>query len=142
MAPNAFSFSRTFAFIRGHFVFSHHFARPACYDKRTLGGNLKTQRPEFRYWLLLFLIVTAFYSKLVFTNQFDWLWGPDLAQQVLPWFEDEARQLQHSQFPLWDTHSWNGQPLLGQAQPGAAYPLNWLLRLIPRQNGHILKEAW
>jgi hypothetical protein len=30
-----------------------------------------------------------------------------------------------------------GQPLLGQAQPGAAYPLNWLLWLVPRHGGHI-----
>jgi len=90
--------------------------------------------------LILFLIVTCFYWKLVFTYQYDWMWGPDMGQQVLPWFEEEARQVHHSQFPLWDPHSWMGQPLLGQAQPGAAYPLNWLLWLIPRQHGHI--QMW
>jgi hypothetical protein len=90
--------------------------------------------------LILFLIVTCFYWKLVFTYQYDWMWGPDLGQQVLPWWEEEARQIQHSQFPLWDPHNWMGQPLLGQAQPGAAYPLNWLLWLIPRQHGHM--QMW
>jgi len=87
--------------------------------------------------LVLLLIIVAFYWKLAFTYQYDWMWGSDLGQQVLPWFEEEARQLQHGQFPLWDPHSWLGQPLLGQAQPGAAYPLNWLLWLVPRHGGHI-----
>src|SRR5208337_1817074 len=42
-----------------------------------------------------------------------------------------------SRFPLWDPHTWAGQPLLGQAQPGVAYPLNWLLFLMPRNRAHI-----
>src|ERR1700682_1841583 len=87
--------------------------------------------------LILFFIVAGFYWKLVLTTQFDWVAGTDLAGQVLPWFEEEARQLQQGQFPLWDPHSWAGQPFLGQTQPGAAYPLNWLLWLIPTQDGHI-----
>jgi len=90
--------------------------------------------------IVLFLIVTGFYWKLVFTYQYDWLWGPDLGEQILPWWEEEARQLQHSHFPLWDPHNWLGQSFLGQAQPGAAYPLNWLLWLMPRQHGHI--QMW
>ena len=87
--------------------------------------------------LVLLLIIVAFYWKLTFTYQYDWMWGSDIGQQVFPWFEEEARQLQHGQLPLWDPHSWLGQPLLGQAQPGAAYPLNWLLWFVPRQHGHI-----
>jgi hypothetical protein len=91
--------------------------------------------------LILLLIVTGYYWKLAFTYQFDWLWGPDLAQQVLPWFEEESRQIHHSRAPLWDPHAWTGQPLLAQAQPGAAYPLNWLLFLLPHQHGHIAMWA-
>ena len=87
--------------------------------------------------LVLFVIVTCFYWKLVFTYQYDWIWDPDLTEQVLPWFEEEARQFHHGQFPLWDPHYWAGQPLLAQAQPGAAYPVNWLLWSVPLQNGHI-----
>lgn len=90
--------------------------------------------------LLLFVIITCFFWKLVFTYQFDWMWSPDLADQILPWWQEEARQLQHSQFPLWDSHNWMGQPMLGQAQPGAAYPLNWLLWLMPRHHG--LVQIW
>ncbi len=97
-------------------------------------------RSRLAFPLLLFLIVTGFYWKLVFTTQFDWMSGTDLAGQALPWFEEEARQLQQGQFPLWDSHSWAGQPFLGQTQPGAAYPLNWLLWLIPPRDGHI--QSW
>ena len=86
---------------------------------------------------MLLLIIAAFYWKLTLTYQYDWVWGPDIAQQVLPWFEEEARQMHHGRFPLWDPHSWAGQPMLGQAQPGAAYPLNWLLFLLPLNKGYI-----
>ena len=94
-------------------------------------------RSRLLFPLIIFLIITGFYWKLTLTRQFDWVWGPDLAQQVLPWFEEEARQLQHSELPLWDPHTWNGQPMLGQAQPGTAYPINWLLFLMPRSHGHM-----
>jgi Bacterial membrane protein YfhO len=91
--------------------------------------------------LVLFLIIACFYWKLVFTYQFDWMWSPDLADQIFPWWQEAARQLQHGQFPLWDPHYWMGQPFLGQAQPGAAYPLNWLLWLLPRKHGLIEMTA-
>jgi len=90
---------------------------------------------------LLLLIVAAFFWRLTLTYQFDWMWEPDLAVQVLPWFEEEARQIHRSEFPLWDPTTWAGQPLLAQAQPGAAYPFNWILFLIPRTHGHINSEA-
>ncbi|MBV8817003.1 MAG: hypothetical protein JO022_01530, partial [Acidobacteriaceae bacterium] len=96
---------------------------------------------KYFFPVLLLLILIAFFWKLTLTRQFDWVWGPDLAQQVLPWWEEEARQLQHSELPLWDPHTWNGQPMIGQAQPGTAYPLNWILFLIPRTKGHIPHTA-
>jgi hypothetical protein len=86
---------------------------------------------------LLFLLVAGFYWKLTLTRQYDWLWSFDLANQVLPWFEVQARQWHEHRMPLWDPYLWAGQPLLGQAQPGAAYPLNWLLLLLPLKDGHI-----
>ena len=63
--------------------------------------------------------------------------GPDLAEQVLPWFQVQAQEWHAGRFPLWDPYLWAGQPLFGQAQPGAAYPLNWILFLLPLENGHI-----
>jgi hypothetical protein len=90
---------------------------------------------------LLFLIIACFFWRITLTYEFDWMWEPDLAQQVLPWLEEEARQFQNGDFPLWDPTTWSGQPMLAQAQPGAAYPLNWLLFLIPLDHGHINSVA-
>ncbi len=88
--------------------------------------------------LLLFAVVAGFYWKITLTRQYDWVWGPDLTQQVLPWFGEQARAFHQGIFPLWDPYMWGGQPLLAQAQPGAAYPLNWLLFALPlRRDGLI-----
>ncbi len=101
-------------------------------------GRRKTLLRESGTVLLLLAIAALFYWKLTLTYQFDWVSGYDLTGQVLPWFEEEARQLHAGQFPLWDPHLWLGQPLLGQGQPGAAYPLNWLLFALPLDShGHI-----
>ena len=105
--------------------------------------NPKSPLSRSRLWvaLALFAIVAGFYWKLTLTSQFDWIWGPDLATQVVPWFEVQARSWHQGTFPLWDPYLWAGQPLLGQAQPGTAYPLNWLLFKLPLDNGHISAVA-
>jgi Bacterial membrane protein YfhO len=88
--------------------------------------------------LLMLAIVAGFYWKITLTRQFDWIWGPDQATQILPWFQVQARAWNHGMPALWDPYVWAGQPLLGQAQPGAAYPLNWLLFSLPlRHDGFI-----
>jgi hypothetical protein len=86
--------------------------------------------------LILVLIVTGFFWKL-FTKQYTWMDHPDMAYLVLPWLQVQASSWHHEVFPLWDPHLWGGQPLLAQLQPGAAYPLNWLLFLLPLKDGHI-----
>ena len=91
--------------------------------------------------LLLFVIVSGFYWKLTLTKQYDWIWGFDLANQVLPWYQVEARAFHAKSFPLWDPYLWGGQPLLAQTQPGAAYPLNWILFALPLRRGHIMWDA-
>ncbi len=91
--------------------------------------------------VLLLAIVVLFYWRIALTNQYEWMWSPDLATQVLPWFQVQAHEWHRHWFPLWDPYLWNGQPLFGQAQPGAAYPLNWLLFWMPFDaNGHI--QSW
>ena len=90
---------------------------------------------------LLFVLIAGFYWKLTLTRQFDWMSGPDLAEQVLPWFHVQAQELHAGRLPLWDPYVWAGQPMLGQAQPGTAYPLNWLLFALPLQQGHIANWA-
>jgi len=86
--------------------------------------------------LLLLAIVSGFYWKLL-SGQYTWMDQPDMAYQVIPWYQLQAEAWQHGRFPLWDPHIWGGQPLLGQVITGAAYPLNWLLFLLPMRNGHI-----
>jgi hypothetical protein len=87
---------------------------------------------------LLLAIVAGFYWRITLTGQYDWMWSPDQATQVLPWFQVQARQWHEHGFPVWDQYLWGGQPLFGQAQPGAAYPLNWLLFWLPLDKaGHI-----
>ena len=85
----------------------------------------------------MLLIVIGFFWKLVLTNQFTWLESPDFAYQVVPWFQYEAQQIQQHRIPLWDPFLFGGQSLIGQDQPGLAYPPNWLLFVLPFSNGHI-----
>jgi len=84
---------------------------------------------------LLWLITVGFYWKLVLSDQYTWLESPDLANQVLPWLQYQAGEWHRKTFPAWDPYLWGGQSLMGQAQPGAAYPLNWILFLLPLRNG-------
>jgi hypothetical protein len=84
---------------------------------------------------LLILLILGMYWKLVLTDEYTWLESPDLAHQVLPWFQYQAGEWHAGRFPLWDPYHWGGQPLIGQAQPGAAYPLNWLLFALPLHHG-------
>ena len=86
---------------------------------------------------LLFLITVGIFWKLVLTNQYTWLDAPDYVNQVLPWYQFQAGEWHQGHFPLWDPYHWGGQSLIGQGQPGAAYPLNWLLFLAPLRNGWI-----
>ncbi len=79
----------------------------------------------------------AFFWKVTLTTQFTWMDNSDMITQVLPWFQVQAKQWHAGIFPLWDPHHWGGQPLLAQNQPGALYPLNWLLFLLPMKDGHI-----
>ena len=94
-------------------------------------------RNRMRIAALLFLVVAGYYWKLTLTRQFEWMNGADIAEQVLPWFHIQAQEWHAGRLPLWDPYLWTGQPLFGQAIPGAAYPLNWMLFLLPLKNGHI-----
>jgi hypothetical protein len=87
--------------------------------------------------LLLLAAVIAVFWRITLTNQFAWMDHPDMANQVLPWYQFQAAEWQQGRFPLWDPYHWGGQPLVGQAQPGAAYPLNWILFLLPLRDGFI-----
>src|SRR5258708_27548983 len=86
---------------------------------------------------LLFLAIAGYYWKPPLTRQLEWMVGPDLAEQVLPWFHMQAQEWHAGRVPLWDPYVGAGQPLFGQAITGAAYPVNWILFLLPLEKGHI-----
>ena len=86
---------------------------------------------------VLLLVMVGFYWKITLTRQYTWLDSPDLAYQVLPWFQFQAQEWHRGHFPMWDPYEWGGQSLIGQAQPGAAYPPNWILFLLPLKDGRI-----
>jgi membrane protein YfhO len=90
---------------------------------------------------LLLIISILFHWKLVLTNQYTWLEAGDIGSLILPWFQFQAGEWHHWRFPLWDPNSWTGQPLIGQAQPGAAYPLNWLLFWMPLDHGWLRQDV-
>ena len=95
---------------------------------------------DLRRWpaaLLLIAVITGFYWKLILTPQFTWLAGPDTVNQILPWYQFQASEWHSERIPLWEPNQWYGQPLIGQAQPGVAYPLNWVLFALPLRDGWI-----
>jgi len=87
--------------------------------------------------LLLAAAIVCFYWKLVFTDQYTWLENQDGAYMILPWMQFQAAQWHAGTFPLWDPRLWGGQTLIGQVVPAAAYPLNWILFLLPLQGGFL-----
>ncbi len=89
--------------------------------------------------LLLTAAIGAFLHDPL--TQGHWIWDPDVVNQVLVWFDLQARLWHRGEWPLWDPYLWMGQPLFGQVQPGAAYPLNWLLFASPLDGGHLRDAA-
>lgn len=81
------------------------------------------------------LLLAGLHWELLAGPRAVWFASDDNAYQVLPWLEVQARAWRAGELPLWDPYSWMGQPLLGQGQPAAASPLNWLLGLKPEGAG-------
>lgn len=99
------------------------------------------RRPVLYAALALASLSVLFFWKLAATREYMWMDSPDLANQVLPWWNHQAREWHAGRFPAWEPDQWAGQPLVGQAQPGAAYPLNWVLFLTPLKDGK-LREGY
>jgi hypothetical protein len=92
--------------------------------------------------VLLFLITVLFFWRLTLTSQYTWLEGPDNARELLPWFQAQCEQWHNHHFPLWDPHTWAGQPIPGQVQLGALNPLNWLMFSVPLSHGRMRIDAF
>jgi hypothetical protein len=87
--------------------------------------------------LVLLALTIGVHWKTLLTSQYESFDSPDLAYQVAPWLQVQAAQWHHGHPLLWDPFMTSGQSLIGQAQPGAAYPFNWLLFLAPLKHGFI-----
>jgi hypothetical protein len=87
--------------------------------------------------LVLLSITVAVHWKTLLTDQYQEFDKPDLTYQVAPWLQAQATQWHQRRPMLWDPYQVGGQSLIGQAQPGTAYPLNWILFLMPLKNGFI-----
>ena len=87
--------------------------------------------------LILLALCVGFYWKILLTDQYTWLDSPDLVNLIMPWFQLEAGEWHRGRIPLWDPYIYGGQTLVGQAEPGVAYPLNWLLFWMPLRDGWI-----
>lgn len=92
---------------------------------------------KLKFPALLLLIAVAFEWKIALSGQYTCLDGPDNVSQVMPLLQEQTVQWHEYRFPLWDTHLWAGQPLIGQVQPGTLNPLNWLLFSMPLKDGFI-----
>lgn len=101
----------------------------------------RVRPPALVAFVVLAAVIAGYYWKLTLTDQYTWLGGDDTVSQVLPWLQFQAGEWHKGRFPLWDPSHWAGQPLPGQAQPGAMYPPNWILFSLPLRDGWI-KEAW
>ena len=107
-------------------------------EEHQANPNLAPSRIAAAAWpILLLVIFICFFWKLLLSNQYTWLDGPDDAYQVLPWYQFQAGEWHQGRIPLWDPYLWGGQPLAGQGQPGVLYPPNWLLFLAPLRHGWI-----
>jgi len=92
---------------------------------------------RMRMPMLLLLITVLFFWRLTLTSQYTWLEGPDNARELLPWFQVQSEQWHNHGFPLWDPHTWAGQPIPGQVQLGTLNPLNWIMFSAPLSHGRM-----
>jgi hypothetical protein len=91
--------------------------------------------------LALFLLIVCAFWRLVLTNQYSWLNGMDLSNQVMPWMQFQAGEWHAGRIPLWSPYEWGGQSLIGQGQPGVMNPLNWILFWLPLRRGWLRESV-
>ncbi len=91
--------------------------------------------------LVLLALAVAVHWKTLLTNQYRSFDSPDMTFQVAPWLQAQAAAWHRGHPLLWDPYQLSAQPLVGQGEPGAVYPFNWLLFLAPLKRGFIRDGA-
>jgi hypothetical protein len=100
------------------------------------------RRERFIAPLVLLALTIGVHWKILLTFQYAAFDAPDFANQVAPWYQAQAAELHKGHWPLlWDPYVMGGHPLLGQAQPGVVFPLNWLLFAAPLRRGFIRDQS-
>ncbi len=62
----------------------------------------------------------------------------DQSLGFLPWMHFEADQVRDFELPLWEPHSYCGEPLVGTYQSAIYWPLDWIYYLLPTWH----TQAW
>jgi hypothetical protein len=93
--------------------------------------------------VVLFALTAAVYWRLTPpAPQYVWFDQYDMCQLELPRLQFHAREWNQHRIPLWNPHTWGGQPALGGMQPGPIYPLNVLFFQLPLKDGVIPVGRW
>jgi membrane protein YfhO len=93
-----------------------------------------------RWFLLLTLLVAAFFWKILFTGQYSMLLGWEGTNQAWSWYNYSARAVQQGILPAWDPYTESGRNFIGETQTGVFYPLKLLLYYAPFDRGGYLSE--
>ena len=91
--------------------------------------------------MVLLALTIGVHWKTLLTTQYESFDSPDLTYQVAPWIQAQAVQWHRHHPLLWDPYQVGGQSLIGQAQPGSAYPFNWFLFLFAARSRIIRDTA-
>jgi len=91
----------------------------------------------------LFVLTSAIYWRLTPASpQHVWFDQYDMCQLELPRLQFYAREWSEHRIPLWNPHTWGGQPAIGSMQPGPLYPLNVLFFQLPLRDGLVPIARW
>ena len=93
-----------------------------------------------RWFLLLTVVVAAFFWKILFTGQFSMILGWEGTNQAWAWYNYAARTVQQGIVPAWDPFTESGRNFVGETQTGVFYPIKLLLYLAPLDRGGFLSE--
>jgi hypothetical protein len=92
--------------------------------------------------VLLFLCLILYWRLISTPSDYVWFDHYDLCQLQIPRLQFFARSIHSGHLPLWNPHTWAGQPVLGAGQPGLLNPLNLIFTsLIPLKDGELSFRA-
>jgi hypothetical protein len=101
---------------------------------------MKRLRSEIGAVCLIAAFVMLAYWKVIFTRGYTYFLGSDLGGQYYPWYQFAGWAWKNGFMPLWNPFGGGGELFFKEMQPGAFYPLNLILFLLPSHNGGV--DLW